>query len=358
MTDDNFPPVLTFRGILGTDFLHYGFLKCRLVHMEDRSFVLPDVLLVQGESQGFYSPQFFHPNLISWFGGDGSADFCRVHVEVLGQVDFEIAFFRNGVVKRCSDGSFIYRCAFRMVGTNQLPPPQGEWRRNEDLFEIALYHHTTSVGAAGISESGYLRSSPWNIQGTQELKNIAYGYFTCIPKMENVMHLMEVAMAENGQAFFLPTNAPNDAQFAFSLDVYKRTPKDVGIPLLFWVDVELISPAHLWVHVPHHGATYYEVVLPKVFRVGVDPGQTLPISGGRICMTPKNCKNFDYVIVGDGDTREGLLAPYHEEETLQIAKIDHAPIGQEIIGRWYEKKNTYTFGDRAVEFTTLKKDNL
>lgn len=358
MTEEAFPPILSFRDILGTDELNQGFLKCRLVHMEDKSFVLPDVLMASGKNQGFYSPQFFHPNQIGWFGGDGSADFCRIHVEVLGQVDLEIAFFRTGMVKRCDDGSFIYTCAFRSVGTSILPATQGEWRRNDDQFELALYHHTTNVGATGIDESGYLRSSPWNIQGTQELKNIAYGYFTCIPKIEHVMHLMEVAMAENGQALFLPTNAPNDAQFAFTLDVYKRTPRDIEVPLLFWVDVELISPSHLWLHVPHHSATYYEIVLPKVFRVGVEPGHTLPIDGTRIDMTSNDCRNFEYVIVGDGDTREGLLAPYHEEETLQIAKIDDAPTGLEIIGRWHEKQNTYTFGDRAVEIAVLNRDNL
>lgn len=236
------------------------------------------------------------------------------------------------MVKNCADGSLIYNCAFRSLGTSILPPPQGEWRCTDDKFELALYHHTTYDGAKGIVESGHLRSSPWNIQGTQELKNIAYGYFTCIPNIRHVMDLVEVAMAENGQALFLPTNAPNDAQYAFTLDVYKRAPLDVGVPLMFWVNVELISPSHLWVHVPDHAATYYEIVLPKVFRVGVEPGQNLPIRGTTIDMTPKDCLNFGYVIVGDGDTREGLLAPYHEEETLQIAKIDELSPGQKLLG--------------------------
>jgi len=356
MTDETFPPILSFADILGADNLHHGFIKCRLVHMEDKSFVLPDILMVSGAVQGFYSPQFFYPNQIVWFGGDGSADFCRLHVAVLGEVVFQIAFFKTGVVSHCADGSFIYECAFRSVDTDQLPQPQGEWRRREAQFELALYHHTTSVGAKGIQESGEIWSSPWNIQGTQELKNIAYGYFTCIPKVEHVMHLMEVAMADNGQALFLPTNAPNDAQFAFTLDVYKRTPRDIEVPLLFWVDVELIAPSHLWLHVPNHAATYYEIVLPKVFRIGVEPGRSLPIDGPRLNMTPQDCRNFEYVIVGDGDTRDGLLAPYHEEETLQIAKIDEAPMGSEIIGRWYEKGNTYIFGDRAVSLAVLNKD--
>jgi len=358
MAPEVFPPVLDFKDVLQTGSLHYGYLKCRLVHMDDRSFVLPDVLMVNGQTQVFYSPQFFHPNQIGWFGGDGSADFCRIYVEALGRVDFEIAFFKSGLVKLCADGSCIYECAFRSVDTDILPEPQGLWRRVDSLFELALYHHTTEEGARGIQESGHLRSSAWNIQGTKTLANIAYGYFTCIPKMEHVMDLIEVAMAENGQALFLPTNAPNDAQFAVRLDVYRRAVRDIEVPLLFWVDVEVISPSHLWLHVPLDAATYYEIVLPKVFRVGVNPGQVLPIEGTQLKIATPQCRNFEYVIVGEADTFQGLVAPYREEETTQLAKVDIIPAGSEIIERWYEKRNSYTFGDREVELAVLNKEDI
>ncbi len=56
MAEESFPPILSFKDILGTDDLNYGFIKCRLVHMEDKSFVLPDVLLASGATQAFYSP--------------------------------------------------------------------------------------------------------------------------------------------------------------------------------------------------------------------------------------------------------------------------------------------------------------
>lgn len=353
MTEPSFPPVLSYQDILQTDVVHHGYLKCRLVHMEDRSFVLPDVIMIEGATNGYYSPQFFHPNHLSWFGGDGSADFCRLRVEVLGQVDFDVIFFGSKVVKHCDDGSFIYECGIKTVGTNILPAAQGCWRRCDERFELALYHHTTKAGAAGINESQELWSSAWNIQGTCELKNVAYGYFTCIPIMDSMWHLQEVAMAENGQALFLPTNAPNDAQFAVTLDVYQRTVRDIEVPLQFWVDVETLSPSYLWLHVPTNAATYYEVVLPKVFRVGTKPGQTIPIRGDQLEMAPKDCHNFDYVIVGDGDTHDGLIAPYREEETLQLAKVDHIPSGIEIIQRWYQQRNTALFDGISVEVAAL-----
>ena len=98
---------------------------------------------------------------------------------------------------------------------------------------------------------------------------------------------------------------------------------------------------------------YYEVVLPQVFRVGVEPGQTLPINGTAISIGPANRKSFPYAIVGDADTHDGLRAPYHEEETTELAKIDEIPAPMEIMGRWYDKQNTHLFDDMVVETAIL-----
>lgn len=347
---------LQYEDVFETDDFHYGYLKCRLVHMNERSFVVPDVLMVSGSKQGFYSPQFFYPNQIAFFGEGGSPGLCRLRVEITGGAEAEIVFFRARMTKHCADNSFIYKCAFRLIEGGVQPPTQGTWRRRGEAFELSLYHHTNAVGEAGIRKSGEIWNSPWNIQGTQKLKNIAYGYFTSIPKLDNVLHLMEIAMAENGSAYFLPTNAPNDAQLAHSLPVYKRYRQDIDRPMRFWVDVEVISPSHLWLHRPRDEAAYYEVVLPKVFRVGVNPDQTIPIKGTRVNIGCQDCKTFMYVIVGDADTEWGLTAPFHEEETFQLAKIDVIPTGSEIIGTWYEKQNSYVFPHLAVEMVELIKD--
>ena len=221
---------------------------------------------------------------------------------------------------------------------------------------MALYHHTNEAGEAGIKSSGEIWSSAWNIQGTTELKNIAYGYFSCIPKIENIHHVREIAMSDDGIIHFLPTNAPLDAQFAHPLKVYRQTTADRNHSLKFWVNAETVSPSHLWLHRPMSQSAYYEIVLPKVFRIGVEPGQTIPFRGTALTLKPENCKNLAYVIVGDADTQEGLTAPYHEEETLHLAKVDAIPLGTEIIGRWYEMQNSHLFPDMKVELAELIKD--
>ena len=349
-------PNIGYGDVFQTTNFRRAYLKCRLVHMEGRSFVMPDVLMASDERRQFYVPKFFQPNRIAFFGAGGSDDLCRFVVETIGRVDIEIAFFRRDLVKQCVDQSFIYKCAFHSVSGQPIPNGQGDWRSRGNTFELALYHHTNAAGETGIKTSGEIWSSAWNIQGTTELKNIAYGYFTCIPRIDNVQHLHEVAMSDDGLTHFIPTNAPLDAQFAQPLKVYRQTTADRDRSLMFWVNVETISPSHLWLHRPLSAPAYYEIVLPKIFRVGVEPCQTIPFKGNALTLMPQDCKNFAYVIVGDADSADGLIAPYHEEETLQLAKVDAIPPGNEIIERWYEMQNSDVFSRIKIELAELTKD--
>lgn len=353
MPEDGDFRVLGYEDALRSPNYQHGYIKCRLVHMEDRSFVVPDVLLASGRHKRFFSAQFFHPNQLSFFGGDGSSDFCSIVLELIGQITVKVAFFRRGLIKRCADGSFIYKCAFHSITGEPMPRSQGDWRRRGNDFELALYHHTNEAGESGIKSSGEIWGSPWNIQGTSKLANIAHAYFTCIPKIANTVHLMEIAMSEDGVAYFLPTNAPLDAQYALRIKVYRQTTMDRTRSLKFWVNTETVAPNHLWLHMPTSEPAYYEVVLPKVFRVGVEPGRTIPFKGNVVTLNTSDCKNLFHVVVGDADTPEGLLAPYHEETTFSLAKVDVISEGSEIIARWYEKRNTWLFPSINIETARL-----
>lgn len=326
-----------------------GFIKCRLVHMPDRSFVLPDILLSSEMRGEFYSPKFFTPNQIAYFGDDGSEDFCRLSLELLNGNDVEVAFFRRDLFKTCADGSFIYKCAFAPQPNKGLPTPCGKWRRRDKIFEIQLYHHTNSAAEKGIRTSNELWSSPWNIQGSRKLNNISYGYFTNLPEIRSDRHLREVAMSTTGVAHFLPTNAPYSSEFSLSLPVPKRPACDMDCSLRFWIDLESVSPSHIWLHRPWSAPAYYEVVLPRVYRVGVNPGYRLPLNGSRVEIDYAEAKTLQYVVVGDASSSEGLAAPYNEEETLLLAKIDNISNGSEIIGRWYECQNSHLFAAMDVE---------
>jgi hypothetical protein len=325
--------------------------------MKDRSFVLPDVLMASSQPKQFFSPQFFSPNLII-FGDDGSAGVCRFYIDVLGRVKLEVAFSPKGLVKACSDGSFIYKCEYKTVDDVGFPSGQGRWRRLGNTFELALYHHTNDTAFENIKDGCELWSSAAKIQGTKSLRNIGYVYFTCIERIQHELHLQEIAMSSSGVAHFLPTNSPNSSQFTRAITVPQQNVVNLRKRLRFWVDTEMISPSHVWLHRPMKQSAYYEVVLPKVFRVGVQPNNTIPFTRRRLSVPDKSRKILPYVIVGDADSDVGLIAPYHEEETLQIAKVDMIPDGLEIIQQWYKHQNTLLFNNIHVELAKLIEERV
>ena len=49
--------------------------------------------------------------------------------------------------------------------------------------------------------------------------------------------------------------------------------------------------------------------------MGLEPGQHIRFEGGRLIAEQNVLKRFTYVVLGDADTRDGLLAPYDEEDT-------------------------------------------
>ena len=154
--------------------------------------------------------------------------------------------------------------------------------------------------------------------------------------------------------YLLPTNAPYDISFAYKLNVYREISTNRNYAFKFWIDVEMIAPNHLLKHSPELDPVFYEPILPKVFRVGVKPKQSIPLNGMMFDLMPEMRKSFNYVIVGDADTLRGLLAPYCEEETDSLGKVDIIPRGMEIIGRWYEKRNSHLFKGMNVELAELK----
>lgn len=350
-------PTISHAEILKAKSIKRGFIKCRLVHMPDRSFVLPDLLFSSELEKSFYAPKFFTPNQIAFFGGDGSADHCKLTLELLNGTDVEVAFFQKDLVTACRDGSFIYKCAFARVKNEPMATACGKWRRRGQTFELLLFHHTNEVAEKNINESEELWSSGWNIQGNKKLENIGYCYFTSIKQIENEDHLQKIAMSQSGVAHFLPTNTPYRLEFASALPVPIRTPSHMDRSLGFWVDVQIISPNHIWLHRPMSEPAYYEIVLPHVYRVGVNPGCTLPISEKRIGGDPAKTKALKYIVVGDASIPEGLIAPYHEEETLSLAKIDDIPEGSEIIQRWHEKQNSYLYREMSIELAKLTRGN-
>ncbi|GGF58719.1 hypothetical protein GCM10011332_10380 [Terasakiella brassicae] len=338
---------VTFKALFKELPFKHGYLKCRMIHMAGKSVIQPDILFANGVTKHFFVPQFFYPNQIFFL--DEDTGFCTIHIAFPNDTVFRIIFFSEGLTKRCSDGSLVYKCAYAISEGHQNVTPTGVWKLKDQKFLLKLYHHTNDAGKKGITTSKEIWGSKTNIQGNPVLQNIEYGYFTSLGTINNEMDLMSIAMSGEGIAGFLPTNAPNAPAYGTFITVPTKQPTELSQTLWFWVDCELIAPNHLWFHRPIGEMPHYELVLPNVYRVGIKPSATLPFTGKFLTLNDQNRKVFNYVIVGDADAYNGLIAPFNEEESECIGKVQLIGDCDDIISTWKKLANTDQFSGRNVE---------
>ena len=332
---------------MGSDY-QYGYIKCRLIHMEGRSIIQPDILFDNRVRGNFYIPQFFDPNQIAFLGDE--EDFCRLTLVVRNEICLRVGFFKRDHIITYPDGSVIYKCVFSKVDGEGDPQVDGLWRRpRSSVFQLKLFHHTNEKGYEGITKSQEIWGSRRNLQGNLWLKNISYGYFTNIPSIQTEEHLLKIAMSCSGLTGLIPTNAPYHPRYATLVAIPQQEAVHRSRAMSFWIDADLIAPNHLWVHRPLGQPVYYEVTLPSVFRVGLQPDANMLIDRQIICIAEQDRKVFEYVIVGNADNDEGLQAPYNEEDTKERALIEQLAGNDEIIGFWHRNAKTNLIDSRNIE---------
>ncbi|QKK27024.1 hypothetical protein [Rhizobium hidalgonense] len=335
-----------------------GFLKLRLGHSEGRSYLVPDVLIAVGGYR-FFLPTFFGPPLLSFNIEPGRhfADFNLDvgHPRTTKRERLVVRIRSEDRVRVYDDGAQIYRCTFegpRALASfaSGLCSPDGGGD-----FLLQLYHHTTPANARNIKSSGELWSSAWNLAGTRKLTNIAYGYFTTLSEIQSEEDLRTIAMASQGTIQFQTTSGRLREE-VLSLKVYRDRTRDRTAALAFSVSSELIAPAHLYLHPPvGHEPAYFEVVCPDILRVGVLPKAKLRLSSSQIGVEQLEIKAFDYVIIGDAGTLDGLAAPFDEEETKQITHLEKITLETDLFDFWLANQNTDLVSGRNTDFRQLEK---
>jgi hypothetical protein len=352
MTDT--PSKYTARQVLPRGRIRQGFIKCRMVHLPGATILQPDVLL-SSEVAGrkFYIPQYFYAPRLTF--DEGENDFCQLPIAMANGAELIVNFFKRDLLKTCEDGSQIYRCSYVPTPTCKAElVPEGMYRRNGDRFELALYHHTSEEGHNGIFASRTLRSSQRNIKGDGWLTNIAYGYLTSVPRIRTEWDLLQIAMSTWGMTGLLPVNAVEHPSHASWVGIPTKHPGELPHSLRFWVDCEYLSPSHAWVKRPHWRGVYYEVVLHKVLRIGMQVGQELPFDADLSFRPVDGClKRLKYIVVGDGDIPEGLVAPFHEEETASVGKIEPMMGGDDFFSFWQANANTDLFSNKELEYAAV-----
>ena len=118
--------------------------------------------------------------------------------------------------------------------------------------------------------------------------------------------------------------------------------------LTFWVDVAALGPQHIWRHSPPGNAVFYEIASPFIQRVGMARDGVVPFAGDSIAAT-SSLKRFAYVVIGDARRKSGLAAPFDEENTHDLLKIERVPARSNLFRFWDEHRNSDQFSGKTVE---------
>lgn len=350
------PPVRTSRqfdeaSAVRTDAL----IKLRLGHSANGSVLIPEQLFIERSGWSFYQTNFFGPPILG-FNIEPALHEARFSLDIGGPSTFQptrvIAKIRSdALVRRYDDGAQLYRCV--IDGPPDLADhPSGQARPLEDGdFALKLFHITNTSGAEGIAKSNEIWSSPWNLQGTRKLTNVAYVYLTSLPEIRDEMDLRRIAMSSDGEICFQTTSSRHREQ-VLAMTVYRENTTGRTHSLPVEVPSMLIAPPHLLLHRTTYDA-YYEVIGPEIYRIGVSPGVSLSYREGRGSVSEGSSKNFSYIIVGDAAELDGLAAPYHEEGTQYLM---HAEIldRHDLFEFWQANSNSDQMTGRTFEARSLE----
>ena len=219
-----------------------GFIKLKLVHAEGTSLLVPDLLAADFGGMRWFRPKFFYASLLSFWDGYATAD---IGIEVSGGPLVNVGFTSGGFVASLNDSSQVYRCVISTAadlassadGTCSLEP-SGD-------FLLDLFHHTTHQAAEAIQATGHFRGSYWNVQGTRELKNVTYAYFTSLQRITSEQDLAKIAMASTGFIGLFKTNAASRKE-AIPIKVVRQSTMDRTATVPVSVPASLVASQHVY----------------------------------------------------------------------------------------------------------------
>ncbi|MDT0507168.1 hypothetical protein [Novosphingobium sp. MMS21-SN21R] len=324
----------------------HGYAKVKLAHGRDLSLILVDRVFVEvAGAWTFFEPVMFGACRLAYLD---NAAMVQVDVDTERAGKLFISFFDADLATRLPDGSHVYRC--RIVAEAEFNQKgAGEARRRVDGgFDLRLFHHTAPATLPLIEASGHLRASAWNLQGNKALANVAYAYLTNRATITDDEDLAAIAMATDRRfGLLLDDRDPPDG--VVIIEVTRSATIDRSATLALWVPDHIVASAHLLRHDQAAAiGIFYEVVLPAVFRVGLQPGAVLEFSSGVATPASAALRSFDYVIVGDAWTEAGIVAPYDEESTTSICKVQRVE-DRGFAGFWRDHANTDRFTGLDVE---------
>lgn len=332
------------------DTIYNGFLKCKLVHNEGFSVIVPDLIYVMDDEENFSWFQFysFLPNHLTKFDDDILG---TINVDIAWGHTLRLTIANSGHVTNFTDHSNLFKC--RIHGPKNLNDySTGRGKMIDGVPFIYLYHHTTPEIKALIEESKNYRGSLWNYQGTKTLESICYAYFTSLDSIRTPQDLIMIAMASDGE-IPLMLDVSNEI---IKIKVYRENTENRTATLKQLIDTTTLMNNHIWIHTHDNlGYAYYETCSPFIFRVGLTPATLLPFNG-ELIQRAENVQTNDHIVLGDSTTEIGLLAPFDEENTKQIFKIESFyNKDSNILKFWFDNNNKDLFTSKNITRPTFNR---
>lgn len=320
--------------------------------MEGDSIIIPDYILL--DNGGWIQPLFFTPPRLVNMDDD---QLCYLYIDIQGGETIKVRFYSSAFKCAFSDKSHLYAC--EIFGPIDLERyTSGVYLEEENNILLNLFHHTNDPGFDGITESNSLWSSRWNYRGSKECLNFNFVYFTHIPEIKYDSDLITVAMSKDGNmdyfidSFIVPKSVPANYRevykdYIYTAQVYRSTSSDRNCTIELSVPIEFIDAKHLYLH--HQGrGFFYEVCFPYIHRVKTQPKSIITFNGEYTIERKNPIVHSDYAIIGDAQYKDGLAAPFEEEDTSFIFKIEDCG-DQTIHDYWFANANQDLFTSKRID---------
>lgn len=340
-------------------FRKTGWIKCKLLHGYGFSLIIPDQIYIEKNGLKWIQPLAFLPvQLVKH-----NEEFIEaiLFVDISCGNNLKVIFTNKDFEKSYLDGSQLFKCQiFGPKKLHEYATGDAEWS-DDHLPYISIFHHTSIDAKEKIIQSGYFVPSSYNIQGTiKKLINVSYAYFTPLDSLRTNEDLVRIAMAEKGiielrRDGFIPplilepgweSKYKNDI---LRLEVYSCNPNKREAALKVWIDASILAPQHIYMH-DENGIVYYEFPHPFIHRIGTLPKNIIIFDDKKKLHRQINLKSFDYVVVGDCTTLEGLKAPYDEEDTQNIMKLEQIKDNLTILDFWFNFGNKDHYTSKNTEY--------
>jgi hypothetical protein len=334
-----------------------GKIKCRLVHEAGNSIIIPDFLFLK---DGWIQPLHFTAPYL--FKLDEKEIGCDFFIDIQNGETIKVRFYNHGFIKSFDDKSQLFEC--QIYGPTDIEQYAcGDYVTDDDKIYLKLFHHTNVKAFNGITASKSLWSSKWNYRGSKECINYHFAYFTHIPEIKYASDLITVAMSADGNIDYmidsftsLPIMPPDYRErfkdSIYTAKVYRSTTDDRKHAISFYIPVECIDIKHLYMH-NQGNLFFYELCFPHIHRIKLNPGSVLPFSNKYFVQNASPIVKSAYSIIGDARLLEGLAAPFEEEETRFIYKIEDCG-SQTIHDFWFSHENRDLYTGKKIETLVVR----